>query len=129
MATRSRSITAHHRHLDLRALDVAGGLFGFTAMLPYIAMLGLSVVAGFNMQGLFQSYLGRARRFPPRYRGGTIGLYSCIGFAPGFSEHFCSASRSKLAAWALSFGTCGLDCLAGATRHHFPALEHLIWQR
>ena len=33
---------------------VAGGLFGFTAMLPYIAVLGLSVVIGFIVQGNFQ---------------------------------------------------------------------------
>jgi hypothetical protein len=28
----------------------AGGLFGFTPMLPYIAVLGLSVVAGFIVE-------------------------------------------------------------------------------
>jgi predicted MFS family arabinose efflux permease len=41
----------------------AGGLFGFTLMLPYIAVLGLSVVAGFIVQGNFgRSVLSRARR-------------------------------------------------------------------
>jgi uncharacterized membrane protein YbhN (UPF0104 family) len=34
---------------------VAGGLFGFTAMLPYIAVFGLSVVAGFIVQGNFSN--------------------------------------------------------------------------
>ena len=34
---------------------VAGGLFGFTAMLPYIAVLGLSMVAGFIVQGNFSN--------------------------------------------------------------------------
>ena len=33
----------------------AGVLFGFTAMLPYIAVLGLSVVAGFIVQGNFSN--------------------------------------------------------------------------
>src|SRR5215813_6415182 len=34
---------------------VAAGLFGFTAMLPYIAVLALAVVAGFIVQGNFSS--------------------------------------------------------------------------
>src|SRR6266446_3892184 len=33
----------------------AGGLFGFTAMLPYIAVLSLAVVAGFIVQGNFSN--------------------------------------------------------------------------
>ena len=32
---------------------LAGGLLGFTAMLPYITVLGLSVIAGFIVQGNF----------------------------------------------------------------------------
>jgi hypothetical protein len=63
----------------------AGGLFGFTAMLPYIAVLGLSVVAGFIVQGNFSNLtsgvLALAAR---RYLGATIGLYSCIGFGASF---------------------------------------------
>jgi hypothetical protein len=33
----------------------AGGLFGFTAVLPYIAVLWLSVVIGFVVQGNFSN--------------------------------------------------------------------------
>ena len=55
----------------------------------------------------------------PRYRGPTIGLYSCIGFGAGFLGTLLFGvtldqfgGTSQLAAWALSFGTCGLACLA-----------------
>ena len=34
---------------------IAGGLFGFTAMLPYIAVLALSVFVGFIVQGNFSN--------------------------------------------------------------------------
>ena len=53
---------------------VAGGLFGFTAMLPYIAVLGLSVVAGFIVQGNFSNLTsGVLAVAAPRYRGATVG--------------------------------------------------------
>src|SRR6202023_3344066 len=64
---------------------VAGGLFGFTAMLPYIAVLALSVVAGFIVQGNFSNLTsGVLAVAAPRYRGATIGLYSCVGFGASF---------------------------------------------
>jgi hypothetical protein len=34
---------------------LAGGLLGFTAMLPYITVLGLSIIAGFIVQGNFSN--------------------------------------------------------------------------
>ena len=70
----------------------------------------------------------------PRYRGATIGLYSCIGFGAGFLgtllfgitlDQFGGTSR--LGAWGLSFGTCGLACLAGVAATIF--LPRNIWQR
>ena len=64
---------------------VAGSLFGFTAMFPYIAVLGLSLIAGFVVQGNFSNLTsGVLAVAAPRYRGATIGLYSCIGFGAGF---------------------------------------------
>src|SRR6202043_1138057 len=114
---------------------VAGGLFGFTAMLPYIAVLALSVVAGFLVPGNFSNLPpGVLAVAAPRYRGATIGLYSCIGFGAGFLgtllfgftlDQFGGASQ--LPAWALSFGPCGLACLAGAAATIF--LPRNIWQR
>jgi predicted MFS family arabinose efflux permease len=114
---------------------VAGGLFGFTAMLPYIAVLVLSAVAGFIVQGNFSNLTsGVLAVAAPRYRGATIGLYSCIGFGAGFLGTLLFGvtldqfgGTSQLAAWALSFGTCGLACLAGAAATIF--LSRNIWQR
>ena len=114
---------------------LAGGLFGLTAILPYIAVVWLSVVAGFIVQGNFANLTsGVLAVAAPRYRGATIGLYSCVGFGGGFLgtlvfgitlDQFGGTSR--LAAWILSFGTCGLVCLAGSAATIF--LSRDIWQR
>jgi predicted MFS family arabinose efflux permease len=114
---------------------IAGGLFGFTAMLPYMAVLGLSVVAGFIVQGNFSNLTsGVLAVAAPRYLGVTIGLYSCIGFGASFLGTLLFGvtldqfgGTSQLAAWVLSFGTCGLACLAGAVATIF--LPPNIWQR
>jgi MFS family permease len=114
---------------------VAAGLFGFTAMLPYIAVLGLAVVAGFIVQGNFSNLTsGVLAVAAPRYGGATIGLYSCIGFAAGFLGTLLFGvtldqfgGTSQLAAWIVSFCTCGLACLAGASATIF--LPRNIWQR
>jgi predicted MFS family arabinose efflux permease len=113
----------------------AGGLFGFTLVLPYIAVLGLSVIAGFIVQGNFSNLtsgvLALAAR---RHLGATIGLYSCIGFGASFLGTLLFGvtldlfgGTSQLSAWAASFGTCGLACLAGAAATVF--LPRNIWQR
>jgi hypothetical protein len=85
-------------------------------------VLALSVAAGFIVQGNFSNLTsGVLAVAAPRYLGATIGLYSCIGFGASFLgtllfgvtlDQFGGTSR--LAAWAVSFGTCGLACLAGA---------------
>jgi predicted MFS family arabinose efflux permease len=114
---------------------LAGGLFGFTAMLPYMAVLGLSVVAGFIVQGNFSNLTsGVLAVATPRYLGATVGLYSCIGFGASFLGTLLFGvtldqfgGTSQLAAWVLSFGTCGLACLAGAVATIF--LPPNIWQR
>jgi predicted MFS family arabinose efflux permease len=114
---------------------VAGGLFGFTTLLPYIAVLGLSVVAGFIVQGNFSNLTsGVLAVAAPRYLGATIGLYSCIGFGASFLGTLLFGvtldqfgGTSQLAAWVASFGTCGLACLAGAAATIF--LPRNIWQR
>jgi MFS family permease len=113
---------------------VAGGLFGFTALLPYIAVLGVSVIAGFIVQGNFSNLTsGVLAVAAPRYRGATIGLYSCVGFGAGFLGTLLFGvtldqfgETSQLAAWVLSFGSCGLACLAGAAATIF--LPWNIWQ-
>jgi predicted MFS family arabinose efflux permease len=114
---------------------LTGGLFGFTAMLPYIAVLALSVGVGFIVQGNFSNLTsGVLAAADPRYRGATIGLYSCIGFGAGFLGTLLFGvtldqfgGTSQLTAWILSFGTCGLACLAGAAAT--IVLSQNIWQR
>ena len=114
---------------------LAGGLFGFTAMLPTnVAVLGLSVVAGFIVQGNFSNLTsGVLAVAAPRYRGATIGLYSCIGFGASFLGTLLFGvtldqfgGTSQVIAWIVSFGTCGLACLAGAAATIF--LSRNIWQ-
>jgi hypothetical protein len=63
----------------------------------------------------------------PRQRGATIGLYSCIGFGAGFLGTLLFGATldrfggtSHLAAWVLSFGTCGFACMSGAAASIFP---------
>ena len=112
-----------------------GGLFGFTAMLPYIAVLALSVIVGFIVQGNFSNLTsGVLAVAAARYRGATIGLYSCIGFAAGFLGTLVFGvtldqfgGTSQLAAWTLSFGTCGLACLVGAAATML--LSRDLWRR
>jgi predicted MFS family arabinose efflux permease len=114
---------------------IAGGLFGFTAMLPYVVVLGLSVVAGSIVQGNFSNLTsGVLAVAVPQYRGATIGLYSGIGFGAGFVGTLLFGvtldqfgGTSHFSAWIVSFGTCGLACLAGAAATIF--LPRNIWQR
>src|SRR6202521_2633611 len=70
----------------------------------------------------------------PRHRGATIGLYSCVGFGGGFLGTLLFGvtldqfgGTSQIAAWTLSFGTCGLACLSGAAATIF--LSRDAWQR
>jgi predicted MFS family arabinose efflux permease len=80
-------------HYGLRTIAIlvfllsalTGGLFGFAATLSYIAVLALSVVVGFIVQGNFSNLTsGVLAVAAPQYRGTTIGLYSCTGFGAGF---------------------------------------------
>jgi MFS family permease len=113
----------------------AGGLFGLTAMLPFAAVLWLSLVAGFVVQGNFSNLTsGLLAVATTQHRGATIGLYSCVGVGAGFLgtllfgvtlDQF--AGKSQIASWALSFGTCGVACLIGAAATIF--LPRDVWQR
>ena len=114
---------------------LTGGLFGFTATLPYIAVLSLAVAIGFIVQGNFSNLTsGVLAVAAPRHRGATIGVYSCIGFGAGFLGTVLFGvtldlfgGTSQPAAWTLSFGTCGLACVAGAAATFF--LSRDVWQR
>ena len=96
-------------------------LFGFSAALPYEAILVLGMAAGFIAQGNFSNLTsGVLMVADPRHRGATVALYSCIGFAGGFGgtlvfgialDQFGGAGR--MIAWVVAFGTCGAACLVG----------------
>ena len=74
---------------------LAGGLLGFTAMLPYITVLGLSVIAGFIVQGYFRISLRAPRsRHSPAQGGQRSGCIPASALAPHSSARSCSASRS-----------------------------------
>jgi predicted MFS family arabinose efflux permease len=113
---------------------LTGGLFGFAAVLPYVAVLCLSVVVGFIVQANFSNLTsGVLTVAAPRHRGAMIGLYSCVGFGGGFLGTLLFGvtldqfgGTSQLAAWILSFGICGLACLAGSSATIF--LSRDIWQ-
>ena len=98
------------------------GLFGLVAMLPYSAVVWLSLIAGFVAQGNFSNLTsGLLVVAAPRYLGATVALYSCIGFAGGFVGTLLLGvaldlfgGTTRLAAWTLAFGSCGLACLAGS---------------
>jgi len=113
---------------------LTGGLFGFAAVLPYIPVLCLSIVVGFIVQGNFSNLTsGVLAVAAARHRGATIGVYSCVGFGGGFLGTLLFGvtldqfgGTAQLGAWIMSFGTCGLACLAGAAATIF--LSRDIWQ-
>ena len=108
-------------------LGVPAGLIGNTAMLPYITVLGLSVIAGFIVQGNFSNLTsGSSQSRLPSTAGRRSGCIPASALAP----HSLGAllfgvtldqfgGISQLAAWIVSFGTCGLACLAGAAATMF----------
>jgi MFS family permease len=108
-------------------------LFGFSAVLPYEAILVLGTAAGFIAQGNFSNLTsGVLMVADPRHRGATVALYSCIGFAGGFGgtlvfgialDQFGGAGR--MIAWVVAFGTCGAACLVGCAATVLLARELL----
>jgi predicted MFS family arabinose efflux permease len=112
---------------------VAGGLFGFTAMLPYIAVLALSVVAGLHRAGeFFQSHFGRARRCRPaipRRNDRALFLYRLWRRVPRNASvwRHTRPIRRDVAARRLGAELRRLRArLPGrCRRHQFPAPEHL----
>jgi predicted MFS family arabinose efflux permease len=101
---------------------LATTLFGLVGLMPFIAVVLLSLITGFIVQGNFSNLTsGLLVVADPRYTGATMALYSCIGFGGGFLGTLMFGITldefggiTQLTAWVLSFGTCGLACLAGA---------------
>jgi predicted MFS family arabinose efflux permease len=101
---------------------LAGGLFGLTAMLPYIAVVWLSLLVGFIAQCNFANLTaGILTVAEPRQSGPIMGIYSCIGFAGGFLGTIAFGiwldlfgGTGRPIAWFVAFAGCGFICLAGA---------------
>ena len=110
---------------------LAGGVFGLAAMLPYIAVVWLSLIAGFIVQGNFSNLTsGILAVADPRHTGATVALYSCIGFGGGFLGTLvfgitldALGGATVPAAWTLTFSTGGLACVAGAAATAFLSQE------
>lgn len=101
---------------------LVNALFGFTAMLPYGAVVALAMVAGFVVQGNFSNLTsGVLVVAEPERRGATVALYSCIGFAGGFLGTLLFGmaldrfgGTAQLAAWVMAFSLCAIACLVGS---------------
>jgi len=106
---------------------IGGGLFGLTAMLPYLVVIWLALSVGFIAQCNFANLTaGLLSVTESRHSGPIMGLYSCIGFGGGFLgtvafgmclDLFGGSDRSI--AWVVAFAGCGLICLAGAAAMTF----------
>jgi hypothetical protein len=84
-----------HRFRAGQLSALAGGLLGFTAMLPFITVLGLSVIAGFIVQGNFSNLTSGSSQSPLPSTGGddrVVFLHRL--WQPHSSARSCSASRS-----------------------------------
>ena len=101
---------------------LVNALFGFTAMLPYGAVVALAMAAGFIVQGNFSNLTSCVLAVAePQLRGATVAVYSCIGFAGGFVGTLLFGlaldwfgGTTRLAAWVLAFGICAAACLVGS---------------
>jgi predicted MFS family arabinose efflux permease len=101
---------------------VVTGLFGFAALLPYLAAALVALAVGFIAQGNFSNLTsGLLAVAVPQYAGATMALYSCIGFGGGFvgTVLFGAAldgfgGTGRLAAWVAGFVTSAIACLLGA---------------
>jgi hypothetical protein len=106
----------------------AGGLFAFTAMLPYIAVLALSVVGGFIVQGNF-SNLTSGVLAVPRGNDRTLFLHRLWRGIPRNT-----AVRRHARPIRRDVAACRLDCelrhlrarlFDWGCRINFPAPRHL----
>ena len=121
---------AHHRYPGLRALGVAGGLFGFQRRCPLWPCFSLSVIAGFIVQGNFSDLTSGVLAVAARGTAGNDGSIPVFGFGGRFSGHSCSASRSTnrreivVAAWGVSLRPVG-RLFNRAPSPRFPVPRHL----
>src|SRR5205085_3077533 len=87
-----------------------------------------------NRRGPQSAHRGPQSPRPDLYLGATMGSTPASGFGTSFLGTLLFGvtldefgGTSQLASWAVSFGACGLACLAGAAATVF--LPRNIWQR
>jgi sugar phosphate permease len=105
----------------LLASALVNALFGFAAMLPYGAVILLSLTAGFVVQGNYSNLTsGLLAVADPSQRGTIVAVYSCVGFAGGFIGTLLFGlaldwfgGTAGLVAWVVAFGICAIACLIG----------------
>src|ERR1700733_10117191 len=109
------------------ASALVNALFGFAAMLPYGAVVVLALAAGFVVQGNFSNLTsGLLAVTDPWQKGTTVAVYSCIGFAGGFTGTLSFGlsldlfgGTARQVAWVVAFGICAVACLIGAVTTTF----------
>jgi len=96
-------------------------LFGAVARLPYPAVVVVSLLGGFIVQGNFANLTsGLLIVAEAEHRGATVALYSCGGFGGGFLGTLLFGvaldtfgGTGQRVAWTMAFASCGVACLAG----------------
>jgi len=111
----------------------AGGLFGFAAMLPYVAVLGLSVVAGFIVQGNFSNLTsGVLVRCPPALSGSNDRALLLHRLWRQLSRHTPVRRHTRPVRRDVATRRLGgelrhrwICLLSGRRGHRFPSPKHL----
>ena len=98
-----------------------GCAIGFTAPLPYLAVVGLCIVYGVaNYTDSSTVTAGAVSAAPRGYTGATMAVHSFIGFGGGFVGSFVfgvildlAGGSTDVAAWGLGFVSLGLAAALG----------------
>ena len=107
-------------------------LFGFTASLPFVMVVALSLVYGITVTGDSASITaGVVAASRPEHRGATMAVHSCIGFAGASAGPIvfgvvldAAGGGSSTLAWGLAFATMGLGVALGPVAVAILSREH-----
>lgn len=96
-------------------------LFGFSASLPFVVIVALSLVYGMTVTGDSASITaGVVAAARPEQRGATMAVHSCIGFAGASAGPIVfgvvldvAGGGTSAMAWGLAFATMGLGVALG----------------
>ena len=107
--------------LAMTVSAVCACAFGFTASLPFVTVVALSLVYGMAVTGDSASITaGAVAAADPDHRGATMAVHSCIGFAGASAGPVvfgivldAMGGASNTLAWGLAFATMGLGVATG----------------